>query len=199
MSFAATVDTLSRSDAFPAASAVGPGTPALVPFEELYDAHFDFVWRSVRRLGVPAASMEDAAQDVFVVVHRKIGEFQGRSSLKTWIFGIVVFVARAYRRRRSVDVADADPDALADAAHPSPQAQAEAAEALRALQEVLDELSDERREVFVLIELEEMTAPEAAEALGVKLNTVYSRFRAARQDVDAAVARRAAREGWRSR
>lgn len=198
MSFAAAVDTLPPSDAFPKASEVGPDSAVLGPFEELYDAHFDFVWRSVRRLGVPASAIEDAVQDVFVVVHRKSGAFQGRSSVKTWIFGIVVHVARAYRRRRSVDDAD-DPDALADQAHPNPHAQAEAAEALRALQEVLDELSDDRREVFVLIELEEMTAPEAAEALGMKLNTVYSRLRAARQDVDAAVARRAAREGWRFR
>lgn len=198
MSLAATMDTVPTSGTFPKASEVDPGTPAMDGFKELYEAHFAFVWRSAHRLGVPASAMDDAMQDVFVVVHRKRGEFQGRSSIKTWIFGIVVHVARAYRRRRSIDDA-ADPDMLADRAHPSPQAQAEAAEALRALQEVLDELSDERREVFVLVELEEMTAPEAAEALGLKLNTLYSRLRAARQDFDAAVARREAREGWRFR
>jgi RNA polymerase sigma-70 factor, ECF subfamily len=200
MSLVATVamDTLPRSGTFPKAAEVGPDTLALDRFKELYEAHFAFVWRSAHRLGVPASAMDDAMQDVFVVVHRKRGEFQGRSSIKTWLFGIVVHVARAYRRRPAIDAAE-DPDTLADPAHPSPQAQAEAAEALRALQEVLDELSDERREVFVLVELEEMTAPEAAEALGLKLNTLYSRLRAARQDFDAAVARREAREGWRFR
>src|SRR5262245_60871423 len=109
MGFAATVDTLSESDAYPESGAypkapeVSVAARAMEDFKALYDAHLDFVWRSVRRLGVPASAMDDALQDVFVIVHRKVHEFQGRSSIKTWIFGIVVHVARAYRRRRSVD------------------------------------------------------------------------------------------------
>lgn len=198
MGFAATAEVLPPKDGPRRAPPIPLAAALLGSFEDLYEEHFDFVWRSVRRLGVPAASMDDAVQDVFLVVHRKRGEFEGRSSVKTWIFGIVVHVARAHRRSRPL-AGDDDLDSLIDHAGPSPLAQAEAAEALRALQEVLDELDDERREVFVLVELEEMTAPEAAEALGLKLNTVYSRLRAAREDFDAAVARRAAREGWRYR
>jgi RNA polymerase sigma-70 factor, ECF subfamily len=198
MGFAATAEVLPPKDGRGRTAPMPLVAEILGSFEDLYEEHFDFVWRSVRRLGVPAASMDDAVQDVFLVVHRKRGEFEGRSSVKTWIFGIVVHVARAHRRSRPL-AGDDDLDALVDHAGPSPLAQAEAAEALRALQEVLDELADERREVFVLVELEEMTAPEAAEALGLKLNTVYSRLRAAREDFDAAVARRSAREGWRFR
>lgn len=172
------------------------GTGLLGAFEDVYEAHFDFVWRAVRRLGVPEASVEDAVQDVFVVVHRRAAEFEGRSSVKTWLFGIVVHVARAYRRRRVLDALD-DPDQVVDPSGRSPHADAEAAEAKRVLHQILDALDDDRREVFVLIELSEMTAPEAAEALGLKLNTVYSRLRAARHDFDAEVERRAARGGWR--
>lgn len=167
-------------------------------FEDVYEEHFEFVWRSVRRLGVHDAAVDDAVQDVFVVVHRRGHEFEGRSSVRTWLFGIVVHVARAYRRRRVIDPV-ADPDTLEDSAGRGPQAAAEAAEAMRVLYEVLDTLDDDKREVFVLMELEEMSAPEAADVLSLKLNTVYTRLRAARRDVDAEVARRAARDEWRLR
>ena len=90
--------------------AAGAGLGA---FEDVYEEHFEFVWRSVRRLGVPEAALDDAVQDVFVVVHRRGSEFEGRSSVRTWLFGIVVHVARAYRRRRAIENA-ADPDTLAD-------------------------------------------------------------------------------------
>ena len=172
------------------------GAATMGSFEDLYEEHFDFVWRAVRRLGVPSASVDDAVQDVFVVVHRRAATFEGRSSVRTWLFGIVLHVARDHRRRRKMDALE-DPDAVVDTRSASPHAHAEAAEARRLLHEVLDKLDDERREVFVLIELSEMTAPEAAEALGVGLNTVYSRLRAARQAFDAEVQRRAARNGWR--
>ncbi len=194
--FAAPASALSPREVPCPTLAPASGVTALGSFDEVYEAHFDFVWRSARRLGVPAASVDDAVQDVFVVVHRRGDTFEGRSSVRTWLFGIVAHVARAHRRRRVLDSA-ADPDALIDPAARSPQAQAEAAEAMRTLYEVLDTLDDDRREVLVLVDLEEMTAPEAADALGLKLNTVYSRLRAARRDFDSEVARRAARDGWR--
>jgi RNA polymerase sigma-70 factor, ECF subfamily len=175
-----------------------PFAGALGAFEDVYDEHFEFVWRSVRRLGVPEAAVDDAVQDVFVVVHRRGHEFEGRSSVRTWLFGIVVHVARAYRRKRTPEPA-ADPDTLEDSARRGPQAQAEAREAMRLLYEVLDTLDDDKREVLVLIDIEEMTAPEAAEVLSLKLNTVYTRLRTARRDFDAEVARRAARDVWRLR
>ncbi|HEY1534274.1 MAG TPA: sigma-70 family RNA polymerase sigma factor, partial [Polyangiaceae bacterium] len=71
-------------------------------FKEVYDANFAFVWRSLRRLRVPDASLKDAMQDVFLVVHRRLGEFEGRAKVSTWLFGICLRVAKDYRRRAHV-------------------------------------------------------------------------------------------------
>jgi RNA polymerase sigma-70 factor, ECF subfamily len=178
----------SRAEAAPAG---GGG----VPFELVYNDYFDFVWRSLRRLGVPEASVDDALQDVFVVVHRRLGEFVGRSSLKTWLFGIAVRVTSDHRRRaRRKGGHEPLDEAVADPA-PGPQEKAASAEMLSMLDRALDALDDDRRAIFVLAELEQMSAPEIAEALGVKLNTVYSRLRLARQDFERALAGLHQKEG----
>src|SRR5882672_886762 len=175
-----------------AVSAEVPETPPT--FEALYEEHFDFVWRSLRRLGIPAPSIDDAVQDVFLVVHRRLGEFEGRSSVKTWLFGIALRVASVHRRaaaRRPTEPLTEEP---ADAAAPpAAEALSEAREAARLVHQLLDCLDEDRRAVFVLSELEQMTAPEISMALGVNLNTVYSRLRLARRDFDAALARHRAR------
>jgi RNA polymerase sigma-70 factor (ECF subfamily) len=163
-------------------------------FEEVYEAHVEWVWRSLRRLGVPEASVDDALQDVFVVVHRRLGDFEGRSSLKTWLFGIVLGTARNHRRsarRRAPETrlaAEVNDDLPARDAR-GPEDCAEDAEAVRVLHALLDELPEDKREVFVLADLEEMSAPEIAAALDLNLNTVYSRIRAARLAFEQAVAR----------
>jgi RNA polymerase sigma-70 factor (ECF subfamily) len=154
----------------------------------------------VRRLGIPAGSVEDAVQEVFVVVHRKLGEFEGRSSLKTWLFGIVLRVVRDQRRamrRKGMPLGQEDPETVGDEAGGGPDERAAKAEAVRTLHALLDELDDEKREIFVLAELEQMSVPEIADALGVNLNTVYSRLRAARQQFEEAVTRHRARDRWR--
>src|SRR4051812_45143312 len=82
-------------------SPVDPTGPQARPppsFDAIYEEHFDFVWRSVGRLGVDAAAVEDAAQDVFVIAHRRLAGFEGRSSVKTWLFGIALRVSRDHRR-----------------------------------------------------------------------------------------------------
>jgi RNA polymerase sigma-70 factor, ECF subfamily len=155
----------------------------------IYREHFHFVWRTVRRLGVPPASVDDAVQDVFVVVHRRLRDFEARSSVKTWLFGIALRVAKDHRRAlRRKGGHDPLGDDLLDH-RPGPVEMVAQAEAVELLDRLLDRLSDERRAVFVLAELEQMTAPEIAEALGVGVNTVYSRLRAARADFEAAVAK----------
>lgn len=169
------------------------------PFAEVYEAHFDFVWRSARRLGVPEASLDDVVQDVFVTVYRRLDDFEGRSSLRTWIFGVlrrVVGDLRRTQRRKPTEALQTDPSAPAEQGPLERVAQAEAA---RFLQGVLNTLDDERREVFVLAELEQMSAPEIAEALEVNLNTVYSRLRSARRTVNEAVERQRHADGWRYR
>lgn len=177
------------------ASEGAPQNAAEAPlaFETVYAAHFRGVWRTLHRLGVGRAQLDDAAQDVFVVVYRRLVEFDGRS-LRGWLYAIAVRVASDYRRRpwqrRSVPLTDV----VADSA-PDPARASELGESVRLLHDLLAELPDEQRVVFVLGELEQLTAPEIAKALELNLNTVYSRQRAARARFEAALMRRRSRRG----
>lgn len=165
-----------------------PASVSTVDFDALYDQHFDFVWRSLRRMGVPESHVDDAAQEVFLVVHRRLRDFEGRSSARTWLFGIALRVASDFRRwNRRKNQHDPLPEVVADGGA-DPQATAERREAARAIERCLEALPEERRAVFVLMELEEMTAPEVSEALSVPLNTVYSRLRIARAEFERAAA-----------
>lgn len=163
-------------------------------FQALYDDHVDMVWRALRRLGVPESSLEDGVQEVFVVAHRKLASFEGRSSESTWLYGIAVMVARNLRRH-----ARRHPEAPLEPAHeeslvsaPPDEALGES-EASRVVEQLLATLSEEKREVFVLAELEELAGPEIAKTLGINTNTMYARLRAARQAFDEAAHR------WRTR
>lgn len=169
-------------------------------FEDVYRTEFGFVWRSAKRLGLRDAGLDDAVQEVFVVVHRRLAEFEGRSSLRTWLFGITLRVVRDHRRsaRRRDPGPPVDPDTLRDTGG-GPAESAEKAEAVRLLHALLDELDDERREVFVMAELEQMAMPEISEALGINVNTAYARLRIARQEFEQALARHRARDTWRLR
>lgn len=177
-------------------TAIGLG----LELDDIYREHFAFVWRSVKRLGVRDASLDDVVQEVFVIVHRRLGEFEGRSSIRTWLFGIALRVARDHKRGAARKDADGavDPDTL-QAQAPSPSESLEKAEAVRLLYAILDEMDDERREVFVMAELEQMTMPDIAGMLGLNVNTAYARLRAARQTFESALARRRAQDEWRLR
>jgi RNA polymerase sigma-70 factor (ECF subfamily) len=179
---ASEVSALASNEAMPQAS-----------FVDLYEEHMPFVWNGVRRLGVPESAVEDVVQEVFLVVHRKLGDFEGRSSMRTWLFGIAIRVVRRYRRTqrsRGMSMTDSsDVDSFADAAGSSPQQSAERGQMIDMLYRLLDELDDDKREVLVLSELEQMTAPEIAEVTGANVNTVYWRLRTARQEFERRVAR----------
>lgn len=172
-------------------------------FEEVYDACFDLAWRNVRRLGVPERQVDDAVQDVFMIVHRRLAEFQAGSSLRAWVCAIVTRVASDHRRalRRKSPPADAsvDTDTLPDPAGRDPYDSAVRTEGVRRLHGLLDALDDEKRAVFVLAELEQMSAPEIAESLGENVNTIYARLRAARRAFETLVSREQARDEWRLR
>lgn len=149
--------------------------------DRAYKEHFAFVWRSLRRLGLPLDALDDAAQDVFIVALRRRSEFRGRSSYRTWLFGIAANVAREERRKgRRAEILEPIDDAL-QSPQASPLERATDAEAVRFVEAFLSTLDDAKREVFILAELEQMPAPEIADAVGAKLNTVYSRLRAARE------------------
>jgi RNA polymerase sigma-70 factor (ECF subfamily) len=169
---------------------------AEVSYDAIYKEHFGFVWRNVRRLGVPVALADDAVQDVFIVVHRRLPTFEWRSSIRTWLFGILAHVARDYRRSQARQdtkaqalAAEGDPDAPA-----TPAELADRSEAARILDGFVARIDEDKREVFVLVELEQMSVADIAEALGLNVNTAHARLRAARQQFEAAVARFRARE-----
>jgi RNA polymerase sigma-70 factor (ECF subfamily) len=160
----------------------------------IYDDQFDFVWCALRRLGVRDYQLEDAVQDVFVVVQRRLPDFEQRSALATWLYGIALRVAKDHRRRhvkRGIEVPSHD-DALVGTA-PDPRQAALQAEAAQLVQDLLDTLDEDRRVVFILAELEEFTALEIAETLGLGVNSVYSRLRLARRDFQQALKRHRAR------
>lgn len=180
----------------------GPRTPeadgragGVLGFGELYEVHFAFVWRNVRRLGVDESAADDAVQDVFLVVHRRLSEFEGRSSFKTWLFGILVRVARDHRRARQRN--DARLRATAKAPPESVDTPADSLakrEAATVLEGLLAEVGSDKREVFILVELEQMSVADAAVALELNPNTAHSRLRAARQEFEEAVKRFRAKE-----
>ncbi len=173
-------------------------------FDEIYEDNFDLVWRTARRLGVPDAAVDDVVQDTFLVLHRRLAEYDGRASIKRWVLGICVKVVADHRRRwRRKEAhcvppaADSADDIAIASLRPSPSAEVEQAEAIRLLEALLLELDEPQREVLVLAQLEEMSVPEIAEVLGANVNTIYARLRAARAAFDAAYARHRAREASR--
>lgn len=173
------------------APAPAPEVP-LPGLAEVYREHHDFMWRSLRRLGVDAADVEDAVHDAFLVVARRLKEFARRSSLRTWLFAIAMRVAQARRRdlRREVQHMHSYEVSVAPRTPDDPRQQHETRVTLHRL---LGELEPDQRAVFIMIELESMTAPEIAAVLDLKLPTVYSRLRLARAAMQRAVTRYLAR------
>jgi RNA polymerase sigma factor (sigma-70 family) len=150
----------------------------VAPIAALFDEHCGFVWRSLRHLGVDEPALDDAVQDVFITAYRRWASFERRSSARTWLFGIARRIAFRYRRsartRSRWFVA-------ADAAREAAEHPVDRIHAAQALATMIARLDRDKRAVFVLSEIEGMTAPEVSEALGIPLGTAYSRLRAAWQ------------------
>lgn len=163
----------------------GGVTSSVPSFRAVYDEHFDFVWRSLRRLGVREADAMDATQAVFLTVHLRLPTFEGRSQLRSWIFGICMRVASDYRRsapiRREVitDHIDLNLNAAEHDADPLLRAQSRQAAAIA--ESILNRLPEEQRVAFVLFELEEMSAEEIATLVDAPVGTIRSRLRLARE------------------
>ena len=167
-----------------------PAAPAAMATDRLaamFQAHYDFVWRSVRRLGVPPAAVDDAAQEVFVVASRKLASIEPGKE-KAFLFGTAIRVAadarRAQHRRRQ---APEEPDP-ADST-PSPDELVDQKRARALLDDFIAQLPDDTRPVFVLFELESMTMAEIASVLDLPAGTVASRLRRARELFGACVHR----------
>jgi RNA polymerase sigma-70 factor, ECF subfamily len=155
----------------------------------VYEAHFRYVWRCLRSLGVRDAQLDDALQDVFVVVQRKLEEFDGGAELRTWLYAIAINIARKYRERLQREPLPLELEPEQGGPTSSAEVAVQRSERLALARTALEALSDDQREVFVLSRVEQMSAPEVAEVVGIPLNTVYSRLRAARLAFEAEVAR----------
>lgn len=168
-------------------------------FDSVYEAYFDFVWRSVSYRGVPAALRDDVVQEVFVVVHRKLAEYEGRSTVRTWLTGIVRRVVRDQLKKRSHHMSGEELVVEPAAPGPTPAEALEQKQAADTLERILSKMSEEQREAFVLLEVEGLSGREIAEAVGVNENTIWTRVRAARGIFNLALAREKAAQVWRER
>lgn len=158
-------------------------------FEPVYRAHFAFVWRSLKRLGLPERDLSDASHDVFLVVHARLADFDFRHRLTTWIYAICLRVASDHRRRAAsrYEVYDAE-------CEPATSADPELAERRALLERCLDAMPTEQRAAFTLFELEGLTGEEVAEVLDIPVATAHSRLRLARETFRRTLRREAARE-----
>jgi RNA polymerase sigma-70 factor (ECF subfamily) len=176
----------------PPALVVLPG--AKLEFRAVFVEHHAFVWRTLAHFGVPRAALDDTTQEVFAVVHRRLGDYDGRAALRSWLWGIARHCAMAWQRgeqrsKRRLEVVQAPRE-------PSvPDEELERRRALELAESCLAQLDEAQRDVLVLTEIEGLSAPEIAEILGIKLNTVYSRLRVAREKFQRALARAQARRG----
>jgi RNA polymerase sigma-70 factor (ECF subfamily) len=173
--------------------------PNEVPvFSEVYRENAAFVWRSLRRLGVYERYVDDVCQEVFVIVHRKLSTFDATATMRTWLFGIARRVAADHRKRAHVRRETLAAPSELDVSQGRTVDESDPIELRRAraiLDEILDELDEAKRAVFVLFELEEMAMTEVARAVECPLQTAYSRLAAARKQVESAVLRRQLRGG----
>jgi RNA polymerase sigma-70 factor (ECF subfamily) len=155
--------------------------------QRLYEAELDYVWASLRRLGVPPASLEDVCHDVFITAWKKLGDYDRSRPIRPWLFGIAYRVASDLRNRASSqrEVLDDEIDAT-DPSH-SPHELAEQSQARKLVARALEAIPHERRGVFVMHDIDGTPIPEVAETFGIPLNTAYSRLRLARRDFESAV------------
>jgi RNA polymerase sigma-70 factor (ECF subfamily) len=161
-------------------------------FRVLYEAQVDFVWRNLRRLGVSEAEVDDKTQEVFVIANRRFDEFEDRGhGPRAWLFQIVLRVAADARRHKRRHPVDPDGGAAQDrqSVEPDQATQIARRQMLDQLDRALETIEVGRRAVLVLHEIEEMTAPEIANILSIPLNTVYSRLRVARAELESALIR----------
>jgi RNA polymerase sigma-70 factor (ECF subfamily) len=158
----------------------------------LYAEHFRYVFRCLRSLGVSDRELDDAIQDVFLVVQKKLPEFDGKVSPKTWLYAIGLRIARRYKERAYLERTRRTPSESGEQLLTSPirvDLSLEHGEQLAFAKIALEALDDEKREAFVLSQVEELSAPEIAEIIGIPVNTVYSRVRAARTAFNAEIHR----------
>src|SRR4051812_34165514 len=146
---------------------------APLTLEDVYRDHFDFVFRQAARLGGPGIDAEDAAQEVFMIVARKLDTFDATSLITTWLYGITLNVVRSLRRRarirRLFEIGQGDDKSDVPVRSID---RAEVVDAHRIAYEILDKMAPKKREVFILAEFEGLSCEEIATLVGTKTETV---------------------------
>lgn len=187
-----TSSPLSESESEEPSAAAAQELPTVA---QIFHEHAAFIWRTLRHLGIPEADVPDVCQEVFLAVHRKIEGFEGRSKLRTWLYGICMRVASDHRRRayvrREMPVSEPPPRQMDATQHEEYQHQ----QARALLGRILEALDEDKRAVFVLYEIEGLPMKEIAEIVGCPLQTAYSRLHAARKHVTEAAAAAGGKSG----
>lgn len=149
-------------------------------FRRLFDDHYAYVWSSLRRLGVHARDLEDVTHDVFLEIHRKLDRYDRAQPPRPWLFAFALRFASDYRKlaRHRTELRADVPQASEG---PTAEDALATADDARMLALALDALSLELRAVIVLYEIDETPMKDIAKALGIPLNTAYSRLRLARE------------------
>jgi RNA polymerase sigma-70 factor (ECF subfamily) len=172
-----------------------PAPPLGETVEQVYHDHAEFVWACLQRFGIRDRDLDDALQEVFVVVHQRLASFRGEARMTTWLYSICLRVAQAHRRRgyvrRELSVDRFTDDTLHDLA--TPEDELALRQRRHVLGAILDELDLEKRALLVMFEIDELPCEDIAALLAVPLGTVYSRLHGARKAFEKAVARYRAR------
>jgi RNA polymerase sigma-70 factor, ECF subfamily len=186
-------DDVARGSSPPPAAA-GAGAVRTSPFDlaALFREHHTFVWRVIRRLGVDPGGIDDAVQEVFVVMHRRRFELDDRSAPRALLFGIARRVAARHRDRGRAGLHVVADEPVAERGDPEESITLD--EQAGVVRGALDAMDEDKRVTFLLADVEGMTMPQIADAMDVNLNTAYARLRAARMLIERAVARHLARE-----
>ena len=189
-------ETPARPQVAPAAPSEAPGgevaTARPLDFRTLFELEVGYVMRTLRRLSVVPADLEDLAHDVFLAVHEQLHRYDPARPLRPWLFGFAFRIASHYRRKSGREAALDAAEELVDAAE-APDALLEKERRRRLVLAALDAIELSRRAVFVLHELDGFTCEEISRTLEIPIGTAYSRLRLAREDFTSAMTRLKAR------
>ncbi len=163
-----------------ASTGITEGPSNALDLAAIYDAHADFVWRVAKRLGVPDAALEDVVHDVFVIVHRRLDDYDGRAALTSWLYGITRGVASNHRRGRAREARRIERAQPRPATLPPTDEVAQRREAAEFVRGFLGSLEPSKRELFALVDVEGVSVKEAAVMAKINVNTAHARLRAAR-------------------
>jgi RNA polymerase sigma-70 factor (ECF subfamily) len=169
-----------------------PAETVPLDFDAIYSAYFGFVWRSLRGLGVAPALLDDASHDVFIVVHRRLGDVDREEGVRSWLYAIVGHVAANYRRSQRRRAASPLLETTLPSQAPSPHEQLADREAAAFITDFVTTLDSKKRDVFVLAMLEGLNITEVAQILQVPLGTAYTRLRSVRADLNRLLRRKRA-------